>query len=155
MKEIRPFTATEVAIANPVIRVMSRLNTWAYRLSGGRLFGRWLHGEPIGLVTVTGRKTGRKLTVPLVYLRDGERVIVVASKGGMDAHPLWYGNMMAHPEVEVQIGAEVRRMRARTADAAERAHYWPKLVALNRDFDAYQARARRAREIPVVILSPA
>ncbi|MCC6763230.1 MAG: nitroreductase family deazaflavin-dependent oxidoreductase [Deltaproteobacteria bacterium] len=155
MKEARPFSATEVAIAKPVIRVMSRLNTWAYRLSGGRLFGKWIHGEPIALVTVTGRKTGRALTVPLVYLRDGDRLVLVASKGGMDQHPLWYLNMRAHPDVEVQIGQGVRRMRARTADGAERAHYWPKLVALNRDFDQYQARARPAREIPVVILSPA
>lgn len=154
MKDPRPYTATEVAIANPVIRVMSRLNTWAYRLSGGRLFGKWLHGEPIALVTVTGRKTGRKLTVPLVYLQDGEHLLVVASKGGMADHPLWYLNMVANPDVEVQLGADVRRMRARTADATERAHYWPRLVALNRDFEEYQARARASREIPVVVLSP-
>ena len=152
MKEARPYTATEVAIANPVIRVMSRVNTWLYRLTGGRLFGKWLHGEPIVLVTVTGRKSGRKLTVPLVALHDGERVIVVASKGGMDTHPLWYLNLVADPDVEVQDGTTTRRMRAETADAAERAHYWPKLVALNRDFEDYQARTQRT--IPVVILSP-
>jgi deazaflavin-dependent oxidoreductase (nitroreductase family) len=153
MKQPRPFTATEVAIANPVIRVMSRVNTWAYRLTGGRLGGKWLHGEPIVLVTVTGRKTGRKLTVPLVALRDGGRVIVVASKGGMDKHPLWYLNLAANPEVEIQDGGATRRMRAHTADDAERAHYWPKLVSLNADFDDYQARTER--KIPVVILSPA
>lgn len=153
MKEPRPYTATEVAIANPVIRIMSRVNTWLYRLTGGRVFGRWLHGEPIVLVTVTGRKTGRKLTVPLVALHDGERVIVVASKGGMDKHPLWYLNLVADPDVEVQEGTSTRRMRAKTADDAERANYWPKLVALNGDFEDYQART--ARKIPVVILSPA
>lgn len=153
MKEPRPYTATEVAIANPVIRIMSRVNTWLYRLTGGRVFGKWLHGEPIVLVTVTGRKTGRKLTVPLVALHDGERVIVVASKGGMDDHPLWYLNLVADPEVQVQEGTSTRRMRAKTADDAERAHYWPKLVALNGDFADYQART--ARKIPVIILSPA
>ncbi len=152
MKHPRPYTATEVAIANPVIRVMSRVNTWAYRLTGGRLGGKWVHGEPIALVTVTGRKTGRKLTVPLVCLRDGERIVVVASKGGMDTHPLWYLNLVTNPDVAVQIGTDVRRMRAHTADDAERAHYWPKLVALNRDFDDYQSRT--ARKIPVVVLSP-
>lgn len=153
MKEARPYTATEVAIANPVIRIMSRMNTWLYRLTGGRVFGKWLHGEPIVLVTVTGRKSGRKLTVPLVALHDGERVIVVASKGGMDKHPLWYLNLVADPAVDVQEGTSTRRMRAKTADEAERAHYWPKLVALNGDFEDYQART--ARKIPVVILSPA
>jgi F420H(2)-dependent quinone reductase len=150
----RPYTATEVAIANPIIRVMSRLNTWAYRLTGGRLFGKWLHGEPILLMTVLGRKSGRSLTVPLVHLTDGDREIVVASKGGMEKHPLWYLNVVANPDVEIQTGAVTRQMRAHTADEAERAHYWPKLVALNKDFDDYQARAEGHRTIPVVILSP-
>jgi deazaflavin-dependent oxidoreductase (nitroreductase family) len=148
----RPFTPTEVAIANPVIRVMSRLNTWAYRLTGGRLGNKWLHGEPILLMTVTGRKSGRKLTVPLVYLPDGERAVVAASKGGMDQHPLWYLNLVANPDVEVQIGTEVRPMRARTLEGEERAQYWSRLVALNRDFADYQARTTRT--IPVVVLSP-
>ena len=148
----RPYTATEVAIANPVIRDFSRVNTWAYRLTGGRLGGKWTHGEPILLMTVVGRKSGRKLTVPLVHLADGDREIVVASKAGMDKHPLWYLNLVSNPDVEVQIGSITRQMRAHTADEAERAHYWPKLVAFNKDFDDYQARAQRV--IPVVILSP-
>ena len=152
MKEPRPYTATEVAIANPVIRVMSRLNTWAYRLTGGRVGGKWLHGEPIVLLTVTGRKSGRKLTVPLIHLRDGDRMIVVASKGGMDKHPLWYLNLVANPDVEVQSGSRTYAMRAHTADETEHAHYWPKLVALNADFRDYQARTDR--KIPVVILTP-
>jgi deazaflavin-dependent oxidoreductase (nitroreductase family) len=153
MSEPRPFTPTEVAIANPVIRIMSRLNTWAYRLTGGWLGGTWLRGAPVMLLTVTGRKTGRQLTVPLLYLRDGERLIVVASKGGMDAHPLWYLNLVANPEVGAEIGTEKRRMRAHTADEAERARYWPDLVAMYRDYDDYQARTERT--IPVVVLSPA
>ncbi len=152
MPAARPFTPTEVAIANPVIRVMSRLNTWAYRLTGGWLGGTWLRGAPVMLLTVTGRKTGRKLTVPLLYLRDGERVVVVASKGGMDDHPLWYLNLVANPDVEVEIGTEVRPMRAATADEAERAALWPKLVAMYRDYDDYQARTDR--QIPVVVLTP-
>ena len=152
MKEARPYTATEVAIANPIIRIMSRLNTWAYRLSGGRVGGKWLHGEPIILLTVTGRKSGRKLTVPLIHLRDGDRMIVVASKGGMDKHPLWYLNLVSNPDVEVLSASEVHAMRAHTADETERASYWPKLVALNKDFPDYQART--SRTIPVVILTP-
>lgn len=148
----RPFTAREVAIANPIIRLMSRVNTWAYRVTGGRLGNKWIHGEPILLLTVTGRKSGRPLTYPLVFLADGEKKIVVASKGGMDKHPLWYLNLVANPDVQVQVGSETRSMRAHTADDAERAHYWPKIVALNRDFDDYQART--TRKIPVVVLTP-
>jgi deazaflavin-dependent oxidoreductase (nitroreductase family) len=148
----RPFTKTEVAIANPLIKLMSRVNTWAYRATGGRLGGRFRGGAPVMLVTTIGRKTGRRLTVPLLYLRDGDRVVTVASKGGMDHHPLWYRNMVANPAVEVQIGRGVRPMRAHTANAAEKAALWPKLVAMYPDYAQYQARTTRA--IPVVILSP-
>ena len=148
----RPYTATEVAIANRVIPIMSRLNTWAYRMTGGRVGGTFLRGAPVMLLTVVGRKSGRQLTVPLLYLRDGDQVVTVASKGGMDHHPLWYLNLVANPDVDVQIGKDVRPMRARTANDDERAHYWPKLVAMYRDYDDYQARTER--KIPVVVLSP-
>jgi deazaflavin-dependent oxidoreductase (nitroreductase family) len=148
----RPYTATEVAIANPIIRIMSRLNTWAYRLTGGWVGGTFLRGAPVMLLTVVGRKSGRQLTQPLLYLRDGDHVVTVASKGGMDHHPLWYLNLVANPDVEIQIGKVVRPMRAHTADDGERAQYWPKLVAMYRDYADYQARTER--KIPVVVLSP-
>ena len=76
----RPFTATEVAIANPIIRVMSRLNTLAYRLTNGWLGGTFLRGAPVMLMTVVGRKTGRRLTVPLLYLQDGDHQARTARK---------------------------------------------------------------------------
>jgi F420H(2)-dependent quinone reductase len=152
MKQPRPFTATEVAIANPIIRIMSRLNTWAYRATGGRLGGTFRRGAPVLLMTVVGRKTGRRLTVPLLYLRDGDRLVVVGSKGGMDQHPLWYLNLLAAPDVDVEIGTDVRPMRAAVADDAERARLWPRLVAMYPDYADYQART--TRQIPVVILTP-
>jgi deazaflavin-dependent oxidoreductase (nitroreductase family) len=148
----RPFTKTEVAIANPIIKLMSRLNTWAYRATGGKLGGTFRGGAPVMLVTTTGRKTGQRHTTPLLYLRDGNRVVTVASKGGMDHHPLWYRNMVANPAVDVQIGPQVAAMRAHTASAAEKAALWPKLLAMYPDYADYQART--ARDIPVVILSP-
>lgn len=148
----RPLTPTQVAIAKPIIRVMSRLNTWAYRLTNGRIGGTYLHGVPVLLMTVVGRKTGRRLTVPLTYLQNGERLVVAASRAGMDQNPAWYHNLVANPDVEVQTRAAVRPMRAHTADDAERAHYWPKLVAVNPDYGSYQARTER--KIPVVVLSP-
>ena len=104
------------------------------------------------LLTVTGRKSGRRFTVPLTYIQDGERAIVAASRTGMDAHPAWYLNLVANPEVDVQFGSATRPMRAHTADEAERAHYWPKLVEKNPDYGFYQERT--TRKIPVVILSP-
>jgi deazaflavin-dependent oxidoreductase (nitroreductase family) len=148
----RPLTPTQVAIAKPIIRVLSRLNTWAYRLTNGRIGGTYLHGVPVLLLTVVGRKTGRQLTVPLTYLQDGERMIIAASRAGMDQHPAWYLNLEANPDVVVQTGGTTRPMRAHTADDVERATYWPKLVAVNPDYGAYQARTQR--KIPVIILAP-
>jgi len=147
----RPFTAREVAIANPFIKLMSRLNTWAYRVTNGRLGGRFPGGAPVMLVTTRGRKTGRQHTVPLLYLRDGSRVVTVASKGGMDYHPIWYRNLIANPDVEVQIGAETVRMRAATATEQEKGELWPLLVAMYPSYASYQART--SRQIPVVILT--
>ncbi len=151
-KKVKPFTKTEVAIANPVIKIMSKLNTWIYRASAGRLGGTWLRGAPVMLLTTIGRKTGQPRTAPVLYLCDGDKVVCVASKGGMDHHPLWYQNLQANPDVEIQIGAEVRAMRATTATDEQKALYWPKLLAMYRDFGDYQARTQR--NIPVVILSP-
>jgi len=148
----RPYSRAEVAIANPIIKAMSRLNTWAYRATGGRLGGTFLRGAPVLLLTTTGRRSGAPRVAPLIYLRDGERLVLVASKGGMDHHPLWYRNLVAQPEVEVQIGRDVHTMRAHTADAAERTALWPRLLTVYPDYDDYQARTTRA--IPVVILEP-
>jgi F420H(2)-dependent quinone reductase len=153
MSAQRPFTKTEVAFANPLIKAMSRLNTWAYRATGGRLGGKFLRGAPVLLLTTTGRKSGEARVAPLIYVRDGERLVVVASKGGMDHHPLWYKNLLANPNVVVQVGRDVRRMRARVADAAERTVLWPRAVAVYRDYADYQARTQRI--IPLVILDPA
>ena len=148
----KPFTPTQAAIAKPIIKVLSRLNTWAYRLTNGKIGGTYLHGIPVLLLTVVGRKSGRRLTSPLTYIMDGDRAVVAASRTGMDHHPAWYLNLVANPDVEVQMRGDVRPMRAHTADDAERAVLWPKLVAANPDYGAYQARTQR--KIPVIVLSP-
>jgi len=149
----RPYTKTEVAIANPLIKAMSRLNTWAYRATGGRVGGKFLRGAPVLLLTTIGRTSGQPRVAPLIYLQDGDRYVVVASKGGMDHHPLWYTNLVANPAVEVQVGREVRRLRARTASDEERAALWPRLLEVYRDYASYQARTQR--RIPLVILERA
>ena len=146
-----PWTPTQERLASVFVRAMTAANVWAYRLSGGRLGGTFLRGAPVCLVTTTGKRSGQRRTVALLYLADGNDVVLVASKGGMSHHPAWYHNMIAHPEVEVQIGAITRPMRARRASDAEKAALWPKLVAMYRDYDDYQART--TRNIPVMILS--
>jgi len=145
-------------IVPKVLTAMSHANVWLYRATNGFLGSKWRVGSafpwgiPVCLVTTVGRKSGQPRTSPLLYVEDGANVIVVASKGGLPEHPLWYGNMQAHPDVTVQIGGRVRPMRARTATAAERAVLWPRLVAHYRDFENYQSWTRR--EIPVVICEP-
>jgi deazaflavin-dependent oxidoreductase (nitroreductase family) len=146
----RPFTPAEERIGSVVVRVMSVLNTWVYRASGGRIGGRFLRGAPVCLLTTRGRRSGQPRVAPLLYLRDGENVVVVASKGGMSHHPLWYRNLEADPDVVVQIGRETTKRRARLASADEKRRLWPQLVAMYPDYDDYQARTER--DIPVVIL---
>jgi deazaflavin-dependent oxidoreductase (nitroreductase family) len=135
-----------------VIKWMSRLNTLAYKVSGGKVGGSFLQGAPVALLTTTGRKTGQPRVSPLLFLRDGDRVVLVASQGGRANNPMWYLNLKANPKVSVQIKKEVLELTARDATEAEREHYWPQLVAMYSSFDDYQNWTDRV--IPVVICDP-
>ncbi len=130
-------------------RYYGALNTRLYRATKGKV-GSTLAGAPVLLLTTTGRKSGKARTNPLLYLRDGDRYVVVASKGGFPTHPAWYLNLQSEPRVQVEVGAETKQMRARTASEAERAHYWPLLVRMYKYYESYQERTERP--IPVVIL---
>jgi F420H(2)-dependent quinone reductase len=134
------------------LKWMSRTNVWIYRRSNGK-FGGTVQKAPVALLTTTGRKTGEPRVSPLIYVRDGGRVVLVASRGGSDKHPLWYLNLKADPKVSVQIKKEVLRLRARDATAEERADYWPKLAAVYPTLDDYQSWTDR--EIPIVVCDPA
>ena len=147
-----PWTPTQERLATPIIHLMTTLNIWAYRLTGGRLGGKFPGGAPVCLVTTRGKRSGEPRTVALLYLVDGDDVVLVASKGGMAHSPAWYHNMVANPDVEVQIGSRTRPYRARRASDAAKGTLWPRLVAMYRDYDSYQART--TRNIPVVILTP-
>ena len=151
-KNPRPFTPREEQIGTAFIGVMSRLNTWVYRLSGGRLAGRFPGGAPVLLLTTIGRKSGQPKTAPLLYLQDGDDYVVVASKGGMSQHPLWFKNLEANPRVEVEVGSRKIEATARRATHEEKAALWPKLVGMYSSYADYQART--TRNIPVVILTP-
>ncbi|EFG77640.1 hypothetical protein A5675_10780 [Mycobacterium malmoense] len=134
-----------------IIKWMAKGNTWIYRHSNGRLGGTF-GNAPVALLTTTGRKTGEPRVSPLLYLREGNRVVLVASKGGSDKNPLWYLNLKANPEVSVQIKDEVLRLRARDATEAEREEYWPKLDKMYPSFGDY--RSWTDRVIPIVICDP-
>jgi len=150
--KLPPWTPTQERVANPFLKLMTTLNIWMFRLSSGRIGSRFARGAPVCLVTTTGRKSGAERTVALIYLADGANVVIVASKGGMAKHPIWYLNLVANPRCTVEIGRDRRTMVARTASAAEKQSLWPRLVAIYRDYDDYQARTER--DIPVVILAP-
>jgi F420H(2)-dependent quinone reductase len=102
------------------------------------------------LLTTTGRKTGKRRTSPLLYLRDGDMLAVVASEGGAPRHPAWYLNLAANPAVEVEIGRTREPRRARDASEDERARLWPRFVEMYAGYAAYERRT--SRRIPVVLL---
>jgi deazaflavin-dependent oxidoreductase (nitroreductase family) len=108
---------------------------------------------PALLLTTTGRKTGERFIFPLFYGKTGDSYIVVASKGGAPQHPGWYRNLVAHPEVEVQVGTTKMKARARTATGAERARLWQKALEFWPPYADYQKKTER--EILVVVLDPA
>jgi deazaflavin-dependent oxidoreductase (nitroreductase family) len=142
-----------------IFRLGARVNTWTYRRTGGRVGGTFRLGAgfrkpaPTLLLDHVGRRSGRRFTVPLIYLERGADLVVVGSQGGRADHPQWYLNLLEHPDTTVQVGRETRAVTARTADAAERADLWPALCGVYADFDTYQSWAAD-REIPVVVLSP-
>ena len=133
-------------------KVMNVTNRVAKTLSGGRLGGS-LFGMPTMELTTTGRKSGKPRTVILTPpLIEGDRLILVASKGGNDEHPDWYRNLVANPEVEIDRNGSKRRYNARTASPEERAELWPRITASYKGYGDYQKRA--TREIPVIICDP-
>lgn len=135
-----------------IIKWMSRGQTALYKVSKGKIAGTFLEGAPVALVTTIGRKSGEPRVVPLLFLREGNRVVLVASQGGSDKHPAWYLNLKANPAVKVQIKDEVLDLTARDATEAERAEYWPRMTAFYKGFDDYQSWTDRV--IPVVICDP-
>ncbi len=123
-----------------------------YRETGGARGYDW-NGSEILLLTTTGRKSGEERTIPLCFARDGDNLVIVASKGGAPTHPAWYLNLQADPEVTVQVKDKVFAATARTAQSPERERLWPIALTAWPLYDNYQHKTDR--EIPVVVLEPA
>jgi deazaflavin-dependent oxidoreductase (nitroreductase family) len=127
-----------------------RGHTAIFRLTGGRIGGRVV-GGPVLLLHHTGAKSGKRRISPLLYLPDGDRMVIVASKGGYTKHPGWFHNLMANPDTKVELPREGRvAVRARQASPEERDELWPRVVELYKGYSAYQKSTER--EIPIVIL---
>jgi F420H(2)-dependent quinone reductase len=134
------------------LRWIGKFNVPLYRLSGGRIGGR-INNAPVLLLTTTGRKSGLQRTAPVVYLADGEDVVVIGSNAGHNRTPAWSLNLKANPEAEVEIGRERRRVRARVAAGEERTELWRKHNEQYSGFDEYEARTDR--DIALFVLEPA
>jgi deazaflavin-dependent oxidoreductase (nitroreductase family) len=131
------------------IRIISAIHLFLYRLTRGKIGGK-MSGVECLLLTTVGRKSGKQRTTPLLYGRDGDHLILVASKGGAPDHPLWYTNLKANPEVNVQVGGDKLGMRARDAAPDERQRLWDLMVERWKGYADYQTKT--TREIPVVVL---
>ena len=132
-----------------VLDVLSNTNVWLYRVTGGRIGGR-MGRAPILLLHHVGRKTGRERVTPVLFLPDGERLVIVGSKGGAERDPAWLRNLLANPRTTVELARRRIAVEARPADDAERERYWPRLVELYPSFETYPGRTQR--RLPVVIL---
>jgi len=135
-----------------LVNVATAAHVAAYRATGGRFLVGPLGGSRTVLVDHVGRKSGRRRTTPLLYLADGDDIVVVASKGGSHKHPAWWLNLREMDETEIQVGRERRRVTVRQATPEEKQRLWPRLVEIWSDYDRYQRRTER--EIPLAILSP-
>ena len=122
-----------------------------YEATGGKVGHDW-NGAHCLILHTTGRKSGQTRKFPLIYGRDGDAYVIVASKGGAPDNPGWYKDLVAHPDVEIQVRDKVLPVKARTANAADKKRVWPTMTAEWRDYDKYQAGTKR--DIPLVLLSP-
>ena len=119
-----------------------------FRANDGIVSGR---GSSLLLLTTTGAKSGRQHTTPLAYTRDGDHYIILASKGGAPTNPAWHHNLVAHPEVTVEVGGETFRSRASVAEGAERERLFNQMAAKMPGFADYQRNT--PRQIPVILLT--
>jgi deazaflavin-dependent oxidoreductase (nitroreductase family) len=138
-------------ISARALKAVGKLNVPLYRASRGRLFGQ-IAGTPVLLLTTVGRRSGAPRTVPVVYLPDGERLVVIGSNAGHETAPAWSLNLEANPVAEVEIGGKRRKVCARVAEGEERAELWRKMNEQYSGFDDYNART--TREIRLFVLEP-
>ena len=151
MPSDRAYSRFSMSIPASALRLGGKLNVPVYRATRGRLFGR-IGRAPVLLLTTTGRRSGQERTAPVLYLADGERLIVIGSNAGNERAPAWALNLGANPDAEVQVRGTRRRVRARSAQGEEREELWRKMNEQYGGFEDY--RARTDRPIEVFVLEP-
>lgn len=134
-----------------VLKAVTRAHVFLHRLSGGRILNEFA-GDEVCFVTMTGAKSGRKITIPLMYVPYGQGVLLVASQGGAPKNPVWFGNLVKHPDIEVNHRGERMSLRARQAKPEEKAALWP---ICDRHYAPYaEYRERTTRDIPIFVCEP-
>jgi deazaflavin-dependent oxidoreductase (nitroreductase family) len=148
-----PAPSTDAGKVPPrwAIKAMTRVHVFLNRLTGGRLFNS-LGGDDVCFVTMKGAKSGRTLTIPLMYVPYREGVLLVASQGGAPRNPVWYNNLTKHPEIAVSHRNRRMKLRARLATAAEKPELWP---ICDQHYAPYaEYRRRTTRDIPIFVCEP-
>jgi deazaflavin-dependent oxidoreductase (nitroreductase family) len=157
--------APETGLANKINRLgathtgvwvikhlISPLQRWVYRVTGGRLFSTIGSSRPVLLLTTKGRRTGKNRTTPVFYLRDGEYIIICNVNPGFERINPWVVNLRANPTAQLQIGGDIGFYQARQATETEVEYYWPKLIML---WPAYQAHFQRGGRRSIFVLKKA
>jgi F420H(2)-dependent quinone reductase len=151
MPSLKRITKTQMRLVKPGIRLFTALHVYLYKATRGRLFHRMGGGE-ICIVKMTGAKSGQSREFPLMYVPYKNGIVLVASLAGAPNHPVWYHNLVRHPEFEVTVGSQTKRLAARIASRAEKAAVWPLCCQAYPAFQLYQDRTER--DIPVFICEP-
>jgi deazaflavin-dependent oxidoreductase (nitroreductase family) len=136
----------------PLLRRVMGGHTAVYRASHGLIGHRFPGQPPVLLLDHVGARSGTRRTSPLVYGRDGENLVLVASKGGYPKHPAWFHNLLANPDTTVQVGSRTLNVHARVAEGEERERLWSLMVGVYGGYEDYRKRTKR--EIPLVVLEP-
>lgn len=136
---------------NGLQRFIMNIHVGLYRGTNGSIGGR-LGGRPMLLLLTIGRKSGQERTTPIMYTRDGDDYILIASNGGAPRDPQWYRNIEENAQAKIQVGSKIIAVTAKTANPAERSRLWAGVTGQYTNFADYQTRT--TREIPVVILTP-
>lgn len=132
-----------------VLKTVTRIHVFLHRLTGGL---NKLAGDEVCFVTMTGAKSGRRLTIPLMYVPHAGGVLLVASQGGAPKNPVWYANLVKHPDIEVEHRGRTLQLRARRATAEEKPALWPICDAAYAPYADY--RKRTDRDIPIFVCEP-
>ena len=142
---------TEPVYESPDLTLVGEEHVRRYRETDGEVGYLW-NGAPTLLLTTRGRSSGQPRTSALIFGRDGDDYLVVASMGGAPQHPMWYRNLLADPRAEIQVKGQRLSVDARTAEETEKARLWDIMVGVWPNYDVYQTRTERV--IPVVVLTP-